>query len=725
MRSRQRGSQPHDLQRFGSRNIDAFQQGVAHFRAGRLDQALSFLRLAVQANQRDRVALVNLARVQAILGQPLDAVTNFDRALALDPNFAEAHLSRGQSLLQLGQLEEAKAACVTAAKLRPRDPQPLLFLGAALRKLERLPEALDALQRALRINPDHSGALVNKGAILRQMGRPADALVALDRALALSPGSALAHCNRANALNDLKRFEDALAAAQRAVALDDKLAEAWIGCGNALSGLRRRAEALSAYDRALELQPNAPEALNNRGSALFELRHYEQALAAFEAALALRPDFVGALCNRAPALHALGRDVEALADCERTIAAEPDNAAAHGTKGWILVELGRIDEGVASIETAIRLAPSPGLYFKLAFAKKMGQGDALVAMQAFAERASTLPLDERAELHFALGKAHDDLGEWETAFRHLLAGNAARRALRPYDEAATMARFDAIEAAFTPDVLRAHAGEGHPSAKPVFIVGMPRSGTSLTEQILASHHEAYGAGERDDFPQEALRLAQTGAGSREGGVLYEIVANGLLRDLGGAYLARLEKNAPESLRITDKMPLNFRFVGLIHLALPNARIIHMRRDPADTCLSCFSRHFHGDLDWSYDLAEIGRYFRAYERIMAHWRAALPEGVMLEMRYEDLVADLEAQTRRMLDHCRLEWDARCLDFHRTDRAVRTASAVQVRKPIYRISIARWRAYERWLGPLIAELHPCMEAYGSSDSLETAPAPVAAS
>lgn len=150
MRSRQRGSQPHDLQRFGSRNIDAFQQGVAHFRAGRLDQALSFLRLAVQANQRDRVALVNLARVQAILGQPLDAVTNFDRALALDPNFAEAHLSRGQALLQLGQLEEAKAACVTAAKLRPRDPQPLLFLGAALRKLERLPEALDALQRALK-----------------------------------------------------------------------------------------------------------------------------------------------------------------------------------------------------------------------------------------------------------------------------------------------------------------------------------------------------------------------------------------------------------------------------------------------------------------------------------------------------------------------------------------------------------------------------------------------
>jgi tetratricopeptide (TPR) repeat protein len=740
MRPRQRASELHGSRKLATserfidstptivpRGFDALhQQGVTHFRAGRFDQALSFLRLAVQTRPSNRVALVNLARVQAILGQRLEAVENFDRALALDPNFAEAHLSRGQALLEIGRCEDARLACAAAAALRPRDAQAFLWLGTALRELERLPDALDAFLQALAINPDYPEALVSKGAILREMGRPVDALPPLDRALALNPGYALAHSNRANALNDLKRFEEALTAAQRAISLEAKLVEAWIGCGNALRGLRRFVEALSADERALELRPNGPAVLSNRGATLFNLQLYDRALEALDAALAVQPSSVAALCNRAMALDALDRPIEALADCDRAIALKPDDAAAHGAKGTILIGLGRIDEGVASIETAIRCRPTPRLYGQLAFAKRMRRDDSLAAMQALAERDDALPLDERADLHFALGKAHDDLGEWETAFRHYLAGNAARRARRPYDEAATMARFDAIEASFTPDVLRAHAGEGQHSAKPVFIVGMPRSGTSLAEQILASHSKVYGAGERDDFEREAARLARPSGSGRGGGAPYDVVANGLLRELGGAYLARLETNAPAACRITDKMPLNFRFVGLIHLALPNARIIHMRRDPADTCLSCFFHQFDGDLNWAYDLAEVGRYFRAYERIMAHWRAALPEGVMLEMRYEDLVADLEGQARRMLAHCGLEWEERCLDFHHAERSVRTASAVQVRKPIYKSSVERWRAYEPWLQPLIAELQPSMEAYaqGFSISHEPVPAPLTA-
>lgn len=717
MRPGQRASQPTDLQGSGPRKSDALKQGVAHFCAGRLDQALGLFRLAVQTKPRDRVALVNLARVQAILGQRLEALANFDRALALDPNFAEAHLSRGQVLLELGRLEEARQACARAAALRPRDAQALLFLGLALRTLERLPEALDAFARALRINPDVTEALVGTGGILRQMGRPVDALAALDRALARCPGSALAHNDRASVLNDLKRFDDALAAAQRAISLDARLPDAWIGCGNALRGLVRHEHAVKAYERALELLPNAPAALCNRGAAFFTLHLYEQALASLDAALAVNPNSGAALCNRALTLEALDRPREALADCERAIALKPDSSTAHSAMGSILTSLGRIDEGVASIETAIRHAPSPRLFSQLAFAKRMRRDDSLVAMQAFAERADTLPLDERAELHFALGKAHDDLGEWETAFQHLLAGNATHRALYPYDELTMMADFEAIAGSYTPEVLCAHAHKGETSTRPVFIVGMPRSGTSLAEQILASHSNVYGAGELNDFEHEADRLAGPTASDRGGSAYYEIIKNALLRDLGSGYLARIEAKTPPAWRTIDKMPLNFRLVGLIHLALPNAHIIHMRRDPADTCFSCFANRFAGNLNWAYDLAEIGRYFGAYERLMAHWRAALPEGVMLEMRYEDLVADLEGQTRRMLDHCGLEWDPRCLDFDRTERSVRTASAVQVRKPIYQSSVKRWRAYERWLGPLLAELNPSMEAYerGCSVSL----------
>jgi hypothetical protein len=255
-----------------------------------------------------------------------------------------------------------------------------------------------------------------------------------------------------------------------------------------------------------------------------------------------------------------------------------------------------------------------------------------------------------------------------------------------------------LTAAFDADLLRRHAGEGDPSAKPVFIVGMPRSGTSLAEQILASHPEVFGAGELNDFEQEAAKLAQSaGDGSPAA-----FVEAGRMRTLGSAYLARLVAHAPKADKLVDKMPSNFRFLGLIRLALPNARVIHMRRDPIDTCLSCFSKRFFGQLPWSYDLAELGRYYRAYEASMAHWRTALPERFMIEVRYEDLVADLEGQTRRMLAHIGLDWDPRCLDFHTTERTVCTASAAQVRQPIYRTSIERWRAYEGRLGPLLAEL-----------------------
>ncbi|HKI15970.1 MAG TPA: sulfotransferase, partial [Roseiarcus sp.] len=210
--------------------------------------------------------------------------------------------------------------------------------------------------------------------------------------------------------------------------------------------------------------------------------------------------------------------------------------------------------------------------------------------------------------------------------------------------------------------------------------------------ILASHPKVFGAGELNDFEREAAKLAQGAGDGSPAADLAAFVEAGRIRTLGSAYLARLVAHAPEADKLIDRLPSNFRFLGPICLAMPNARVIHMRRDPVDTCLSCFSKRFFGQLPWSYNLAELGRYYRAYEASMAHWLTALPKGFMIEVRYEDLVADLEGQTRRMLAHIGLDWDPRCLDFHTTDRTVRTASAAQVRQPIYRTSIERWRAYE---------------------------------
>jgi hypothetical protein len=283
----------------------------------------------------------------------------------------------------------------------------------------------------------------------------------------------------------------------------------------------------------------------------------------------------------------------------------------------------------------------------------------------------------------------------ERAFRHLLKGNAAKRRLIAYDEAAHFAEMSATAATFTPGLIRVQQGGGDLSDRPVFIVGMPRSGTTLVEQILASHPAVFSAGEQPEFGR-AVR-----GGYQPGPLPFDSAAltGEDLSRLGGRYLSRMNAKVPkQALRFTDKMPANFRFLGLIHLTLPKARIIHVRRDPRDTCFSCYSKLFSGALEFTYDLAELGRYYKAYDALMAHWRAALPEGAMLEVQYETLVEAFEAEARRIVAYCGLDWDARCLEFHKTERPVITASTAQVRQPLFKTSIGRWRRYEQWLGPL---------------------------
>jgi hypothetical protein len=251
-------------------------------------------------------------------------------------------------------------------------------------------------------------------------------------------------------------------------------------------------------------------------------------------------------------------------------------------------------------------------------------------------------------------------------------------------------------------LLVAGASSGDASPLPVFVVGMPRSGTTLVEQILASHPAAHGAGELNDFNVLVDRMA----GSRGKAFRYPEDSPALttdqLRALGHAYVEGLRRRAPGAERVTDKMPGNFLFLGLIHLALPRARIIHVLRDPPDTCLSCYSKLFTAEQNFTYDLGELGRYYRKYTELMAHWRDVMPEGRMLEIRYEDVIADLEGSARQLIEHCGLDWDPSCIAFHKSQRPVRTASAAQVRRPIYRTSLGRWRAYEPHLAPLLAEL-----------------------
>ena len=466
------------------------------------------------------------------------------------------------------------------------------------------------------------------------------------------------------------RPEEAEALIRKLLQIDPALPEAHNSLGAVLRALQRHAEAIASFQQALFARPDYAEAHNNLGNTYFELSRYADAVAEYDLALAVRPAYADALANRATALKTLGR----------------------------------LDEAARGFADAIALAPTAArLYLELSDCKRFTPGDAhLAAMQNLMRDAAALSDEDRMLLHFALAKALTDLDEHEAAFAHMNAANGLKRRHTVYDEAATLGEMARIRQVFTPELLRVRAGAGNPSPVPVFIVGMPRSGSTLVEQILASHPAVVGAGEINDFPALVGGLGSSGAHFPE--AVPAMTPEQFYR-LGSDYLARILPAAPAALRITDKMLANFRYAGLIHLALPGARIIHTRRDPVDTCLSCYSKLFTDDLPFAYELGELGRYYRAYESLMAHWRSLLPDGVLLEVQYEALVADIEREARRIVAHCGLPWDDRCLAFYRTERPVRTASANQVRQPIYRTSVARSHAYAALLQPLRDALdHP---------------------
>ncbi len=712
--------------------------GLALSNLDRLNEAVASFTRAVAQHGDDLQALTSLGILLSVEDRQSEAVPYYQRALALAPDDPELHNGLGVALIGLERPDAAAAALHRAVALAAEAAEPHNNLGIALSRLGRSEDAVASFRRAIALQPDYVDAHVNLaralrqageleaaaasyrqllavapdhaaghfalGAILAELRRPAEAIACYERTLALQPDQADAHINLAAVLQDTGELDAAIAHCAQALALCPELAAAHVNMANALRAQRKFDEAIGHYRSALALEPDHAVAYLNLGIALAECGHLDEAIAQYRYALTLRPDFVEAHHGLGRALRDTGRYAIAIEHLDRALALRPDLVAAYGDKGNALKEIGQFDAARRAFETAIARAPDrPEFYHDLADCKRFTDGDPhLLAMQELAARAETLSDDGRMTLNFALGKAYADLGDAARSFAALREGNALKRRQVAYDEATTLAVFEHVRATFTPALLRAHQGAGDPSRVPIFIVGMPRSGSTLVEQILASHPEVYGAGEVNAFHNAVAGLT----GPDGAPVSYPEVVPGLgreqFRQLGARYVAALTEAAPAAQRVTDKMLANFRFVGLIRLALPNARIIHTRRDPVDTCLSCFSKLFAGVMPHTYDLGELGRYYRGYARLMAHWRTVLPQGVMLEVDYEDVVADLEGAARRIVAHCALAWDARCLAFHEAERPVRTASVVQVRQPVYRGAVGRWRPYAAMLQPLLDAL-----------------------
>lgn len=542
-----------------------------------------------------------------------------------------------------------------------------------------------------------------KGNALLTQGRAAESIGHYERSLGLDPYQPDAHNNLGLALTALSRITEAISHYERALVLnpDHLQANSNLGVLHAQQG--RPGDAIVCYEKVLAIEPDHAEAHNNLAILLVQLGRLDEAVAHFERALAVRPDHAEYHYNLGVAFWAQGRLDDAAARYEQALAIQPNHAAAHNSTGNILKLQGRFDAALFHYDQAIAAKPDfAEAHFSRSELRKFKSGEQeLVVLEKLATSGGCSPV-KAPFFHFAAAKAWEDCGRYDRAFEHFRTGNALRRRQIEYREADHAALVRRIKAVFEPVLFDRLAGEGEASSAPVFVLGMPRSGSTLVEQILSSHPQVYGAGELDAFSKAMQReLAGSGSGSdypESARSLDGIVA----RRIGRQYLAQLPAAANQAARVVDKMPDNFFNAGLIHLALPNARIIHTIRNPMDTCWSCYSRLFTAGQPFSYDLPELARYYRRYEELMAHWRAVLPSNVMIDVSYEDVVEDLEGQARRLIKFCGLAWDDRCLSFHRNSRTVKTASSVQVRQPLYRTSLQRWRHYEAWLGPLMREL-----------------------
>lgn len=650
------------------KNADALHiLGIVNQRRGDLAGGITLLQKAISFAPKSGQMLANLCEMLRLSGDFPSAVVFGRRAIMLAPGLAAAHSNLGIALYDSGDLDGAFAAQQSALKIAPNMPSAINNLASILRKRGDVLEAEVQLRRILEITPNHAEGAVNLANLLLDCERPDDAIKVLWKQIRKTPKNAELHRLIGRAflqISDLNRSEYAF---KEAIKLKPDLAEAMLGLTEVYQKKNYPALALEQARKAAELAPNMAYAFQQMGHCEADLGNVAQAFAHLSRALALDPDFTPALLSRGY-LHMENGDMDmAKIDFDRVAVLKP----------------GSID----ALFSGVRIA-------------KIKSGNPCIAqLETLAANASGYLKPKAIAVHYSLAKCYEDTKRYDEAFRQYEIGGQLKRSMVTYDSDMHDRKVDSLIALYNTDLITKLRQSANSSAQPIFVLGMPRSGTTLTESIIANHPMVFGAGELHHmhrlFPIESeaavVRLGELLSGPAE--PIYQAIKS---------YIERLDGHAPSSPRITDKMPANFLMLGLIHALLPNARIVHVARDAVDTCLSCFTRLFERSQYHTYDQNELGRYYNAYSRIMAHWEQILPKEAFYTVRYESLVDDPETESRALLNYCGLEWHDACLSFHAAKRRVRTASVTQVRSPVYLTSVQKWRHYEKHLGPLLSVL-----------------------
>jgi len=629
-----------------------------------------------------------------------DALANCDKAIALRSGCAAFHYNRANSLQALQQVDEALASYDKAIAINPDHAEAYNNRGNILQKMKRFNDALADYDKAIAFQPDHVRAHSNRGVVLQELNRHEEARISYDKAIALKPDYIEAYNNRGVTLQKMKRYEESLANCDRAIALKPDCVEAYNNRGATLHEMKRYYDALASYDQAIACNPDCADAYNNRGLTLREMKRPEEALVNYDKAIALKPDYADAHQNRCLILQELKHYNDALASCNKAIELRPDYTDAYQNRGVALMSIGDMQEAEKAFLKVLALQPD---YAKALFSltnirkyQNVGHAD-VKTIETLLNKPDASP-GGKDYLYFALGKIYDDCGLYDDAFECYRQANEIINAEAAYSPAGVIGFTNSVIDVFSKDFLAQPFAFASDSRSPLFIVGMPRSGTTLMASILSNHRSIDTAGELPTITELTLRLPELMRNNIHYPQAIRHITPAAASRLANDYEKRLRRDTGSDVQhVIDKNPLNFKYLGFISMLFPKARIIHCTRHPMDIGLSNYFRRFALDYSYSFDLRNIGHFYGEYARTMEHWRKVLPTEI-IEISYEDMIMNTEFMVRKTLDSLGLEWDERCLAPHTNPCAVETASNWQVRQPIYTQSLERWRHYEKHLTPM---------------------------
>ena len=661
--------------------------GVVQRNLGKLDDSLYSLRRAVNLAPDDAEAHNNLGVTLRQIGELRSAMSSLERASVLKPEQAEIHNNLANVQRILGELKSAEASCNRAISLKPDLSEAHNCLGNVLKEKGDFDGAEACYRRAIALRSDYYEAHNNLGAVLQVLGRLDEAEASSRKAITLRPNIAEAHYNLGVTLQDQGDYQGAEASYRNALDLKADYAEAYNNLGVTLAVCGKFDESEASYRQAISLRPNFASAHNNLGNALKDLGRLAEAEKSYRRAIGIEPNYANAHSNLAITLKKIGRFEEAIKTCRMALALEPERPEAHFNLAITLQDVGRFDEARASCSQAISLRPDfAEAHRHWATMKTFTSCDTQFKQLQRLVEDHDLSDEQRCHIYFALAKAYEDLADFGAAFQCYSKGNALRRTQLSYDkerEIDLFARLRNKYFSFASTVLSKRSSNDYPT--PIFIIGMPRSGTSLIEQIVSSHSQVTGAGELPYAFRFGSEIASGKSNTSEEALL----------NFREQYLSSLKIISKGKGFVTDKMPLNYQLLGLICVAIPEAKVIHVRRDPAAVCWANYKQYFANDLlKYCYDLEDIVHYYALYEDLMDHWAARFSNKIY-ELDYELLTTNQKDETKRLCTYLNLGWENHLLYPERNLRGVTTASSVQVRQPIYQGSSEQWKRYQPFI------------------------------